>query len=74
MCNAESAHIDTGTDIIKSLITTMGLQAFIVCMNNAFAHGEVFEAMGEPVNNDELGKLFGHIEGLADVAKEINGE
>jgi len=63
--------IDLTSDLIRRGVKHMGSKKFFVALHNAFIHGEVFEEAGEHLEDEELGKLFDHFDGILDILKSV---
>ena len=63
--------MEFGEEMVRGLVKTLGTRGFFLAMHNAFSHGEAMEAAGESFDDEQLGQLFEHFEGLNAVAKNI---
>ena len=69
-----SYGVDIADNVIRSLVKSVGPRKFFTGLHNAFVHGQVFKDAGIDVNDEQLGQLFEHFEGLIAVAKDAEWE
>ena len=58
---------------LKALLESSGgdVQALACAFHNIFAHGEIFEQYGYDLEDEDLGKLFDHLDGVIASTKKI---
>ena len=62
----------TATEIIKALITTVGIRAVAVGLHNSIYHGNVFKSLDMDFTDEDLKNLYAGIEVFSAAAKILD--